>query len=95
MDINSIESKVQDVIGKSAPPALRADGQWQNKSLPQLEIDSLAFAEITFSLEEAFDIEIPLENLDPKMTTMTAGQACRSLAEVIQGLVEAKPRKAA
>lgn len=95
MDIHSIEAKVQEIIGKSAPPALRADGQWRDKSLPQLDIDSLAFAEINFSLEEAFDIEIPMENLDPKMTEMTAGEACRSLAGVIQTLLEAKTRKAA
>lgn len=88
MNIADIESQVQSIVSKALPPKLREAGSWEDKTLPQLEIDSLSFADITFNLEDAFKVEIPLENLDPALQKMPAAQVCRALAEVIQGLMQ-------
>jgi acyl carrier protein len=88
MNLSEIETQVQVIVNKALPPKLREAGQWEDKTLPQLEIDSLAFADITFNLEDAFKVEIPLENLDPALQSLPARQVCRALAEAIQGLLQ-------
>lgn len=44
--------------------------------LTDLGLDSLTLMEFVFSIEDAFDIRIPEEKLDPREETITLEQVC-------------------
>lgn len=51
-------------------------------ALTDLGLDSLTLMEFVFAIEDAFDIRIPEEKLDPREETITLEQVCFIIDEI-------------
>ncbi len=88
MELKEIEEKVIGAVSSNVSKSIRKDEGWMQKKLSELEIDSLTLAEVSFSLEEAFDIEVDFQNFDAGLLQLSATDACKRIAEHIGPLVE-------
>lgn len=52
------------------------------KAITDLGLDSLTLMEFVFAIEDAFNIRIPEEKLDPRQGTTTLEQVCNIIDEI-------------
>jgi len=64
----------------------------ENLSLEDLGVDSLALVEIVFSIEETFNITIPLNANDPTNSTFYISNVS-SIISAVENLVNKKKKK--
>jgi acyl carrier protein len=95
MKLTDINEQIVTAINLQLPRSERGNEQWKDKTLADLQVDSLAMAEIVFNIEDAFGIEIDFGTLDPGLTKMKAIDACQTIAVGIQPLILAQQARAA
>jgi acyl carrier protein len=82
--MNSVQEAVFDLIAKEAP--VERERITLNSTLQDLDVGSLTAVEISFAIEDHFDIDIP--DRDPNFDASAATVA--GLVSTVQQLVDAK-----
>ncbi len=95
MTPDEVKARVVSTIDAHVPKPDRKNGVWKQKTLPDLQVDSLAMAEIVFDLEEAFGVDIEWQAIDAGLMKLQAMDACEALAGYIHPLVLARLAKPA
>ncbi len=80
-----IRNKVVEIIAEQAvlePPDVR-----MNQTLEDLGIDSMGLVECIFSIEEAFDIQVPFNANEPQKSEFDISSVA-SIVDAVERLVE-------
>ena len=78
----SVEEEIYDIVSDKADvPREKLE---REARLDDLEIESLDIVEITFAIEERFDIQIPYNANDQEMEFETVGHVVDAVKKVIE-----------
>jgi len=80
----NVEQKVVEIIAEQA--VLDVSDVNASSSLEDLGIDSLGLVESIFAIEEAFDIQVPLNANDPARGDFDISSVA-SIVKAVQGLI--------
>lgn len=83
--MSSIQDKVIQIVAEQA--VLEVEDVSLGQSLADLGIDSLGLVESIFSIEEAFDIEVPFNANEPEKSEFDISSIA-SIIKAVEGLVK-------
>lgn len=83
--MSAVQEKVIQIIAEQA--VLEVEDVSLDQSLADLGIDSLGLVELIFSIEEAFDIEVPFNANEPEKSEFDISSV-QAIVKAVQGLLK-------